>query len=53
LAVDPEPRTSKPAKTSAAAPWEAAQSFKFLDVKEFLLLVSNVADTPLRRSTAA
>ncbi len=42
-----------PAKTSTAARLEAAKRFKFLDVKRFLLLVSNVADVvpPLRRST--
>lgn len=44
-----------PAKTNTAARPEAAKRFKFLDVKRFLLLVSNVADVvpPLRRSPAA
>ena len=33
-----------PAKTHTAARPEAARRFKFLDVMQFLLLVSNVAD---------
>ena len=33
-----------PAKTNTAARPEAAKRFKFIDVKRFLLLVSNVAD---------
>ena len=41
MAVNPNPRTSTPARTEAVVPREAAKRFDFIDDIWFLLLVSN------------
>jgi hypothetical protein len=49
MALDPDPRNSMPARTSAAALLEAAKRFEFIDVKVFSFSF-NIADVVKRRS---
>src|SRR5258708_9406560 len=53
MAVDPNPRTSMPAKTRASIPCEAGTRFDFVDDICFLLLVSNRPEMVFATAEAA
>jgi hypothetical protein len=50
MALDPDPRNSMPARTSAAALPEAAKRFEFIDVNVFSFSF-NIADVLKRKWT--